>query len=42
MRVDRHVGVRSSLGGLGWVVGAASAVSLLALLLAIALSVWLG
>jgi hypothetical protein len=42
MRVDRHVGVRSSLGGIGWVVVAATAVSLLALLLAAVLSVWVG
>jgi hypothetical protein len=41
MRVDRHVGVRSSLGGIGWVVGATAAVSAIALLLAVALSVWL-
>jgi hypothetical protein len=42
MRVDRHVGVRSSLGGIGWVVGAAAAVSAVALLLAAVLSAWLG
>jgi hypothetical protein len=41
MRVDRHVGVRSSLGGVGWVVGAAAAMSAVALLLAVAISAWL-
>jgi hypothetical protein len=41
MRVDRHVGVRSSLGGIGWVVAAGAALSTIALLLAAALSAWL-
>jgi hypothetical protein len=41
MRVDRHVGVRSSLGGIGWVIVAAAALSTVALLLAAAISTWL-
>jgi hypothetical protein len=40
MRVDRQVGVRSGLGGVGWVVVAAAGVCTVALLVALLLSAW--
>jgi hypothetical protein len=39
MRLDRQVGIRSSLGGIGWVVLAAGALSVVALAIAWVLTV---